>query len=487
MPSPNPSPLPVPETAAPAPSSDAVRAADRTTWRERLGFAAGTLPFNFGASGINTLAYPIYNITLGMSPTLIGLVLAIARIWDGITDPVMGSFSDNFRSRWGRRRPFIALGALLCALTFPLIWLVPTSWSGAWAFGYFLVTTLVFYSAFTVYSIPYLTLGYEMSGDSNERVRIHSVRAVVSKLTFFIIPWVFAIAQSPMFESTIAGMRTLGFIIGGLFIVLALPAVLLTRERFAKQAATQRKIALLDGLKLTLRNRPFRYLVGIVLGMLIANNLVSYLGIYVNTYHCFAGDTVAGAALHAKAQTLFAVAGMLSVPIVSRLATRYGKLRVIRWCIGCGVLAAVSEFFFYSRAYPQLQYISMLLLSPSFSGFWVLVDPMKADTADHDECTTGLRREGAYAAVACWLEKMTLTGAMLFSGMLLDFSGFDVALGGAQHEDSLLAIRLMFSGAPALLLAGSLVLAIRYPLSDEKVRLIRDQLRQARSAGGSGP
>jgi GPH family glycoside/pentoside/hexuronide:cation symporter len=426
--------------------------------------------------------YPIYNMTLGMSPTLIGVVLAITRLWDGFADPIVGSYSDNFRSRWGRRRPFIALGAFLCALTFPIIWFVPTTWHGMWAFGYFLVTSLIFYSAFALYGVPYLTLGYEMSADSNERVRIHSVRAVVSKLTFFIIPWVFAIAQWPVFKSTITGMRTLGLIIGALFIVLALPTVLLTRERFARQAAAQRKIALLPGLRLTFRNRPFLYLVGIVIGLLIANNLVSYLGIYVNSYYVFAGDTVAGAALHAKAQTLFAVAGMLAVPIVSRLATRHGKLRVIRWCIGCGVAAAISEFFCYSRALPQLQYLSMLLLSPSFSGFWVLVDPMKADTADFDECTTGLRREGIYAAVSCWLEKVVLTGAILFSGMLLDLSGFDVALGGAQHESSLLAIRLLFSGAPALLLVGSLVLALRYPLSDEKVRQIRGELEQKRSA-----
>jgi GPH family glycoside/pentoside/hexuronide:cation symporter len=462
--------------------SPPVRAADRTTWRERLGFAAGTLPFNFGASGLNSLAYPIYNITLGMSPTLIGLVMAIARIWDGFTDPLMGSVSDNFRSRWGRRRPFIALGAVLCALTFPIIWFVPTAWGGAAAFCYFLATTLLFYTAFTVYGVPYLTLGYEMSADSNERVRIHSVRAIVSKLTFFIIPWVFAIAQLPVFESTITGMRTLGIVIGALFIVLAIPAVLFTRERFARQAATQQKIPVIAGLRLTFRNRPFLYLVGIVLGLLIANNLVSYLGIYVNSYYVFAGDTVAGAALQARAQTLYAIAGMVAVPIVSRLATRHGKLRVIRWCIGCGVAAAVSMFFCYSRELPQLQYVSMLLLSPSFSGFWVLVDPMKADTADYDEYKTGLRREGTYAAVANWLEKMTLTGAMLFSGALLDWSGFDVALGGAQSETSLLIVRLAFAGLPAVVLISSLVFAIRYPLSDERVRSIRTEMDERQHA-----
>lgn len=469
---------------ADSPTKSPLSAEDRTTWAERLGFASGTLPFNFGASGINTLAYPIYNMTMGVSPTLIGLGLAIARLWDGFTDPVVGTYSDNSRSRWGRRRPFLAVGAVLCALTFPLIWLVPQSWSGAWAFGYFLFTTLLFYTAFTVYAVPYLTLGYEMSADSSERVRIHSVRAMVSKLTFFIIPWIFAIAQLPVFGSTIAGMRTLGFVIGGLFILLALPTVLLTRERFAKQASRQQKIALLPGLRMTAGNRPFLYLVGIVLGMLVANNLSTYLGIYVNTYHVWGGDTLQGAALQAKSQTVYALAGLAAVPVVARLATRYGKLRIIRWCMACGIAASVSKFFCFHPEYPWLQYISMLLLSPSFSGFWVLVDPMKADTVDHDELSTGLRREGTYAAVAGWLEKMTLTGAMLVSGLLLDLSGFSASRAAEQDPLSLFIIRLMFSVLPAVALLGSLALAIRYPLSDERVRAMKDELAARRAPVG---
>ncbi len=463
---------PTPPAAATAPQ--------RISWKERIGFALGTLPFNFGGAGINQIAYPIYNLTLGMSPTLIGIVLAIVRLWDGFTDPLMGSVSDNCRHKWGRRRPFIAIGALLCAITFPLIWLVPVSWSGGWAFGYFLVSMLLFYTAFTIYGVPYLTLGYEISPDSNERVRVHAVRAVVSKLTFFILPWVFAVAQWPIFEDTMSGMRTLGFIIGGLFILLALPAVLFTRERMVKRAAVQKKVPLKEGLQLTFRNRPFLYLVGIVLGMLVGTNLVGYLGIYVNSYHVFAGDTAAGASLHAKAQTVYAIAGMISVPIVARLATRFGKLAVIKWCIGCGILASISQFWFFSKAYPQLQYLSMVLLSPSISGFWVLIDPMKADTADYDEFTSGCRREGTYAAVANWLEKTILTGTMLLSGVVLDLSGFDAKLGGDQPEGAMLWVRLTFATVPAVLLLGSLVLALRYPLKDERVRGMRAELEARR-------
>lgn len=467
------------------PNASETRASDKTTWAERIGFATGTLPFNFGASGINTIAYPIYNIVLGMSPTLIGIVLAIARIWDAVTDPVMGSISDNFRSKWGRRRPFIAVGAILCAIAFPAIWFVPTGWSTGWAFSYFLATTLVFFTAFTVYGVPYLTLGYEMSTDSNERVRITAVRAVVSKLTFFIVPWVFSLAQLPVFESTIQGMRTLGLVIGGLFILLAIPTVLLTRERYAKRAAAQVKVPLVAGMRLTLKNRPFRYLVGIVLGMLVGTNLVAQLGIYVNSYHVFAGDTVAGAMLHAKSQTLYAVAGMISVPIVSRLAIRHGKLRVIRWCLGFGILASISKYFCYSREIPELQYLSMLLLSPSFSGFWVLVDPMKADVADYDEHQSGLRREGMYAAMANWFEKAILTFAILASGMVLDLSGFDVAKGGMQSPQAIESLRLIFAGVPALVLGISLWLTIRYPLTDAQVKAVKVDLNQ-RSSNADG-
>jgi GPH family glycoside/pentoside/hexuronide:cation symporter len=225
--------------------------------------------------------------------------------------------------------------------------------------------------------------------------------------------------------------------------------------------------------------------VGIVLGMIISDNIVRTMGTHINVYYVFEGNQKAGALMQGSSQTFYAVMGLIGVLIVAPLATRFGKLRVIRVCLACGILAAISQFFFYSREYPWLQFISMLLLAPSFSGFWVLIDPMKADTADYDEYKTGLRREGMYAAVATWLEKTTLTGAILIFGLVLDLSGFKAGLGGAQSETSLLTMRLLFSAAPALILIGSFLLACRYPLDDARQREVQAELRQRRQATNS--
>ncbi len=452
----------------------------RTSVKEKISYAIGTIPFMLGASGVMQIANPLYNLTLGLSPTLVGIVMAIVRLWDGFTDPLMGSLSDNTRTRWGRRRPFIAIGAVLCAITFPVIWLVPINWGQTATFVYFLVTCLLFFTAFTVYGVPYLTLGYELSSDTNERLRIQTYRAMCTKLINFIAPWIFVIAQLDFFDSTISGFRAVGLIIGVLFILLAIPAVFNTRERFEKRAAKQQKIKLVKAIRLTLANRPFRSLVAIVVGMLIGTSMVSILGIYVNSYHVFPGDTEQGAKYHALALTLYGVAGMIAVPFVSKIASRFGKLKVLQWCLLIGIVASASKFFTYTPHAPWLQFVSMLALSPAFSGFWVLIDPMKADTADYDELSTGLRREGMYAAVANWIEKVALTGTLLISNSMLDITGFDVSKGADQGEGAILSIRLCYSLIPAALMTIALIIARKYPLTDDGVGQLRDDLEERR-------
>ncbi|MDQ8181001.1 MFS transporter [Pelagicoccus sp. SDUM812005] len=452
----------------------------RTSLKEKLSYAIGTIPFMLGSSGVMQIANPLYNLTLGLSPSFVGTVMAIVRLWDGFTDPLMGSLSDNTRTRWGRRRPFIALGAVLCAITFPIMWLVPIDWGEAATFIYFLVTCLMFFTAFTVYGVPYLTLGYELSSDTSERLRIQTYRAMCTKIINFIAPWIFVIAQLDFFDSTISGFRAVGLIIGGLFILLAIPAVLNTRERFEKRAAQQQKVKLVKAVKLTLANRPFRCLVSIVVGMLIGTSMVNILGIYVNSYHVFPGDTEQGAKYHALAMTLYGVAGLVAVPIVSKIANRVGKLKVLQWCLLIGIVASASKFFSYTPHAPWLQFVTMLALSPAFSGFWVLIDPMKADTADYDELSTGMRREGMYAAVANWIEKVALTGTLLVSNSMLDITGFDVSKGADQGDGAILSIRLCYSLIPAALLTIAYIIARKYPLTDDGVIRLKGELEERR-------
>jgi len=454
---------------------------DRLGFREKLSYASGAVPFTFAYMGLNQLAFPIFNMTFGISATLIGVVLAVGRVWDAFTDPFMGNISDNARTRWGRRRPFILLGGLLCGIAFPLIFFVPEQASTQLHFTWLIVSALLMYTASTVYSVPWLSLSYELSPDPIERVRVQAYRAYVGGAVGMTLPWIYRWAQADLFESTITGMRWISLMVGMAFVLFAVPVFFGCRERYMKTAASQNPMGLGKALRETARNRPFLLLViGIVTSMLCGPMLVGSLGIYINSYHVFDGDTKAGASLAAMAGTVVITIKYIIIPVTLKLSDRFGKIPVMRGALVLGLVGSVSKFFFYTPEMPYLQFASVMLLGPAFTSFWLLVDPMKADCADYDELQTGHRREGTYAAVANWIEKVCITAVLAFSGVMIDLSGFDPERGGDQPEGTLLILRLAFAAVPALSFATALVCLHFYSLTDERMQTIREELEVRR-------
>lgn len=454
---------------------------DRLGFQEKLAYASGAIPFTFAYMGLKQLAFPIFNMTFGISATLIGVVLAIGRLWDAFTDPLMGTISDNARTRWGRRRPFILLGGLLCAVAFPLIFFVPEQASTQVHFTWLVVSALLMYTASTVYSVPWLSLSYELSPDSIERVRIQAYRAYVGGAVGMTLPWIYRWAQADMFGSTVTGMRWISLVVGAAFFAFAVPVFTGCKERYMKTASGQGRMSLGASIRETAGNRAFLLLViGIVTSMLCGPMLVGSLGIYINSYHVFNGDTKAGASLAAMAGTAVIIIKYIIIPVTLKVSDRFGKITTMRGALIIGLAASASKFYFYTPEMPYLQFASVILLGPAFTTFWLLVDPMKADCADYDELQTGRRREGTYAAVANWIEKVCITMILLFSGLIIDLSGFDPGLGGDQPEGTLLILRLAFAGVPALSFATALICLHFYPLTDERMEEIRDELERRR-------
>jgi GPH family glycoside/pentoside/hexuronide:cation symporter len=456
-------------------------ARDRLGFREKLAYGSGAIPFAFAYMGIKQLAFPIFNMTFGISATLIGVVLAVGRLWDAFTDPLMGTVSDNARTRWGRRRPFILLGSILCGLAFPLMFFVPEQASTQVHFTWLVVSALLMYTASTVYSVPWLSLSYELSPDSIERVRIQAYRAYIGGAVAMALPWIYRWAQADIFGSTIIGMRWISFMVSAAFIVFAVPVFLVCKERYMKTVSNQSRLSLAYSLRETARNRAFLLLViGIVTSMLCGPMLVGSLGIYINSYYIFKGDTKMGASLAAMAGTVVVVIKYIIIPVSLKLSDRFGKISLMRGALLLGFAGSASKFFFYTPELPYLQFASVVLLGPAFTSFWLLVDPMKADCADYDELKTGHRREGTYAAVANWIEKVCITVILLFSGLIIDLSGFDPDLGGDQPDGTLLILRLAFAGVPALSFAIALICLHFYPLTDARMLEIRGSLEKRR-------
>lgn len=171
------------------------------------------------ATGLMTgiLWMPFFNIGLGINPLLLGIVLMVLRAWDAITDPIMGNISDNTRTHWGRRRPYLFVGAILTALMFPVLWYLPHSIQdgSSWLAGvvewvpliaqvdapieqkaaalYLMLIGIAFFSCFTLWSMPYYGLQLELTPNYDERTRLTAWMTFFSKISTLMGSWLLAL------------------------------------------------------------------------------------------------------------------------------------------------------------------------------------------------------------------------------------------------------------------------------------------------------
>lgn len=458
--------------------------ADKVPFWEKFFYGAGSGSFQLSTDGVKGLANPIYNITLGLNPSLIGMVLMISRIFDAFTDPIVGKWSDDTRSRWGRRRPFIFVGSFLTAGSFILIWLVPESWAGQTQklFLYYLIAMLIFYFCATIQTVPYHTLGMEMTPDYNERTSVAAFKMMFSFGFTLLLPWIFRFAQSESFGgSTMAGIRYWSFILAGIIIVGGVLPAIFVKERYYHIAKDQGKIPFWLGVRLTLQNRAFLLLMAIVLCIGLGFGMVAALGPYIVYYHIFAGDTKTGQEVVALAANAFALTALFTTPLLASYCARIGKVRMLYIVIAIGMAGSLLTFVFYSKSLPYLAILSSVLIAPQAAGFWTITTSMKADICDDDEMRNGMRREGMFGAVGNWIFKITISTTFLISGLILELSGFDVALKGNQAPETLLAMRLSFAIIPAVFSLVALGLLTRYPLTGERMAEIRTVLENRRA------
>lgn len=456
---------------------------DKVPFIEKLFYGAGSGSFQLSGDGVKSLANPIYNITLGLNPTLIGLVLMISRIFDAFTDPLVGRWSDNTRTRWGRRRPFIFVGSFLAAAAFVMVWMVPASWAGQTQplFIYYLCAMLMFYFCATVQVVPYHTLGLEMTPDYDERTSVSGYKMIFSFSFSLLLPWVFRLAQGEAFSGdTMAGMRFLSFILAGVIIVGGILPALFVKERYYKVAQNQIKVPFWQSARQTFGNRDFLVLTGLILASSFGPGMVGAMAPYIIYYHIYAGDTKTGAELAAIGANVFSVAAIVFTPLIGRWSARWGKVAVLRVLVILGMFNSVMTLVLFSNQTPYLVLLYFFLQAP-VAGFWMLTTSMKADICDDDELRNGTRREGMFGAVGGWIGKVALSLTYLLSGVILEATGFDVALKGDQAPETLLWMRLLFAFVPLTTSALSLYLMNKYKLDRARMMEIRADLEHRRA------
>jgi GPH family glycoside/pentoside/hexuronide:cation symporter len=453
---------------------------DRVSLRERAGYSAGGMSYTLMGNSIGNMANVVLNIGLGMNPFLVGLLLAIPRFIDALFDPLIGAWSDNTRSRWGRRKPFMVAGAIGAGVFFVVLWWLPTAWSEMGQFWYFLGLSVVFYIFMSLFAVPWGALGLSMTADYHERTRLMATNAFMCALAAILLSWLYALIKLPVFPDSITGARWVAVGVSMVTVVLGFVAIGLCREKVTSAQAARAAEPVLPQIKSVVTNRAFLILGSVVFFMCVGIFSIGSLPVYLAIYYIYGGDEQSASVLAGWNGTVWQVSSLLFVPVISLVATRIGKRHTLVLALFFALIGNLIKWFCYSPGHPLLFLIPPVFVALGFSALWTLTASMLADVCDLHELQTGNRNEGALNAMYAWVMKVGSTVAFALSGVLLNLTGFDQVLGGNQSAATILSMRLLDIGVPVIAVMAAIVLAWMYPISEGRAYQIRAELERRR-------
>ncbi|HVZ32211.1 MAG TPA: MFS transporter, partial [Polyangiaceae bacterium] len=449
---------------------------DKVPIPAKAAYALGGTTDIFGHWLYNQLASPVFNVILGLTPTQVSTSLGVSRLIDAFTDPLFGWLSDNTRSRWGRRRPYILIGSILAGIALPCVFMASSEWSSNKIYWFMIISACIYAPIISAYNMPYQSLGAELTPDYNERTAVLSWRAVVQKIASALLGVAVWLAAMHRWDDPVTGKATTrgavlaAGVAGVVMIISGIANFVFVRERYYVKAQKQERVSMGTMWRATFSCKPYLVLLGIALVYAIPTGLIGSLGFYVGTYYVYHGDMAASTGMGVWAGWSYAICGVAGVPAAAGLAKRFGKPKALTCTLLIGLVAFASSWWLYTPDQPWLMVLQNGLNGFSATGLWVVLPSMCIDVVDFDELSSKQRREGAYSSTFSWVLKFGMSASMFIVGPLLDdLSGFDAKLGGNQSASTLTWMRLLFTLIPTVALVAALILIHFYPLSRERM------------------
>ena len=464
---------------------------DKISFANKCAYSSGIIVNNLLGTAIGAMMI-VFNLGLGMDPFKAGLLAALPRLCDAFTDPLMGYISDNTQTRWGRRRPFIFVGSIVTGLLFMLLWRLPVDQGLDFVWWYFLIGSVIFYGAYTVFATPLVAMGYEMTPDYHERTRLMGFISVAGNLVYFATPWFLAFMKNDQwFDSMAEATAMLGLIIGVITIVLGVipalflkekPPVVVEEKVETGKALSKVMLEFFKGFGATLKFRPFLKLC--VATFLIFNSfmLIVSFQTYIATYYLFDGDMKQGGYYMGIIGVITTIATYLIIALATWMATRIGKRQAFFVCMGLSGVGYILRWFCYSKSLPWLMFLPAPLVAFGLGSLFTLINSMVADVCDLDELESHERREGMFGSIFWWVVKLGLAAALALSGMLLNLSGFDIDLGSEQTEQALFLLRVFDVLIPLVATLLAIWAVWSYKITEQRAHEIREELEKRRMA-----
>lgn len=426
---------------------------------------------------------------LGMPTWMWGVLFFLPRILDAFFDPIMGFISDNTKSVWGRRRQYVFLGAVMMGISFVIMWQLYRENSVNYNFTFFLLWSTVFYFGLSIFSVPYVAMGYEMSDDFHERTQIMAISQWIGQWAWVIAPWFWVVMYDPQwFPNADTATRTLAFWVGISCMILAMMPAIFIKSKSTKFDDTLKPLTyktiggslkeILLSFKEAFSNKPFRKLCIATFLIFNAFNTVAGFTFFIVVYYLFDGNTAAAGIW----PTLFGCIGALSttfmvIPIVAWISKKMEKKKAFLVCQGISIFGYLLLWFLFIPGKPYMFLFALPFFSFGIGSLFTLMMSMTADVCDMDELASGKRREGIFGAIYWWMVKFGFAIAGLLTGVIMSVVGFEAGA-ETQAEGAVTGLRLFFSGIPMLGTLIAMVIMWNYDLTEEKARAIKKELDQ---------
>ena len=474
---------------------------------ENSNSSKGSVPFGQKvAFGFGMLANQMFPAILGIFMVVLvqdlgfpgwmwSLIYFFPRIFDSITDPIMGFISDNTKSKWGRRRQYVLIGGIVMGISYVFMWQLYKENTLEFNFWYFFFWSIIFYLGLTIFSVPYVAMGYEMSDDFHERTNIMAVAQWIGQWAWVIAPWFWVIMYDPdWFPSAEVATRQLAIWVAIPCTILAIIPALFIKSKstleedyeplnFANIGNSVVKIihSFIEAFKI----KEFVRLCGATFLIFNAFNTVAALTFFVVVFKLFNGDADATGIWVALFGSLGALGTtFIVIPVVAEMSKRLGKKKTFLIAQSISVVGYIMLWFLFIPGKPWMYIIALPFFSFGIGSLFTIMMSMTADVIDIDELRSGKRREGIFGAIYWWMVKVGFAIAGGLSGLIIALVGFNPDLATVDQQAAVDGLHNFFCFFPM----GGTILAMmimwNYDLTEEKANAIRAEL-EARKKGES--
>ncbi|AFK05687.1 major facilitator superfamily MFS_1 (plasmid) [Emticicia oligotrophica DSM 17448] len=459
----------------------------QVTMTEKIAFGLGMLANQLFPAALGIFMVILVQ-NLGFPGWMWGILFFIPRFFDALIDPIMGFITDNTRSKWGRRKHYVFVGAIILGISFIAMWQLHRENSLTFNFVYFLIWSFLFYLGLTIFSVPYVAMGYEMSDNFDERTEIMAIAQWIGQWAWVIAPWFWVVMYDPTwFPNPDTATRSLAIWVGIACTILAIiPAVFIKSDSTLNDTNLQpvtwggmkhSLIEILSSFKQAFGYQEFRKICVATFFIFNSFNTVSSFSFFIIVYYLFNGSTTDAGIW----PTLFGCVGALAtivvvIPIVAKLSAKYGKKTTFIISQAISLVGYILLWFLFVPGKPYLFLFALPLFSFGIGSLFTIMMSMTADICDLDELHSGKRREGVFGAIYWWMVKVGFAVAGMLSGIILTYVGFDSQL-TTQPEGALDGLRFFFSAIPIFGTTVAIIMMYNYDLSKEKAESIRAKIK----------